>query len=313
MRLAEPGWLILLIILPFLWAGEWRRPRLPWPSLDSFRPGRSPRLLPRLPILLRSTAVVALALALARPQAPAGSIPIAARGVAIVAILDVSSSMSAVDPPGEGEPSRTRLEAAADAFARFVRGRPGDLIGLIAFANLPDTTCPLTLDHSFLIDSALALRTARPGEDSTNIGDAVAWGLRELKDAPPKRKVLLLLTDGRNSPGVPDALDPLVAARLARETGVVLHTIAIGPEGEDGADLELLRRMAVAGGGRAFRADRAADLPATFRAIDELETSPLQGTIRVRYRDLHNHFLVIALIAIALEFLLRTTLLRRLP
>jgi Ca-activated chloride channel family protein len=312
-HLAEPGWLALLALIPLLWAEEWRRPRLAWPGHASPRSVPGARLLPKVPAALRSLALACIAVALARPQVPAGSVPVASRGVAIVAALDVSSSMGAEDPPGPGAAARSRLEVAADAFARFAEGRPGDLIGLVAFANLPDLTCPLTLDHPFLIDSARALRTARAGEDGTNMGDALAWALRDLKDASPKRKVLLLLTDGRNSPGIADALDPIEAARLVRDSGAVLHTVAIGPEGEEGADLDLLRRMAETGGGHAFRAERAGDLAAAFRAIDRLETSPIDGTVRVLRRDRHAPFLVAALSAVALDFLLGATRFRRLP
>lgn len=313
MHLAEPGWLALLALIPLAWAEEWRRPRLAWPEHAPPEPGPNARLFPRIPAALRTIALACIAVALARPMVPAGSVPVASRGVAIVAALDVSSSMSAGDPPGPGGPARTRLEVAADAFTRFVAGRPDDLIGLVAFANLPDTTCPLTLDHPFLIDSARALRTARAGEDGTNLGDAIAWALRDLEDASPERKVLLLLTDGRNSPGIAGALDPLEAARLARDSGVVLHTVAIGPEGEEGADLDLLRRMAETGGGRAFRAEHAGDLPGAFRAIDRLEASPISGTIRTRHRDRRDPFLIAALAAVALDFLLGATRFRRLP
>ena len=48
----------------------------------------------------------------------------------------------------------------------------------------------------------------RPGDDGTNIGDAIAWGLDALLAAPPKRKVLVLLTDGNNEPAVPNRSIP---------------------------------------------------------------------------------------------------------
>src|SRR4029079_14201107 len=113
-------------------------------------------------------------------------------------------------------------------FTRFVEGRPDDLIGLVAFANYPDLLWPPALDHARLNEAVRALRSARPGDDGTNIGDAIALGLDALLEAPPKKKVLVLLTDGNNEPAVPQPLDPEQAAVLARDLGVTLHTIAIG-------------------------------------------------------------------------------------
>ena len=61
-----------------------------------------------------------------------------------------------------------------------------------------------------------AVHPARPLEDGTNIGDAIGLGLEALLEAPPKKKVLVLLTDGNNEPAVPLPLDPEEAAALAR-------------------------------------------------------------------------------------------------
>jgi Ca-activated chloride channel family protein len=69
-----------------------------------------------------------------------------------------------------------------------VRGRPDDLIGLVAFANYPDLACPPTLDHAFLLEAVRTLRTARPGDDGTNIGDAIAWALDALRGRRRRRR-----------------------------------------------------------------------------------------------------------------------------
>jgi Ca-activated chloride channel family protein len=133
-------------------------------------------LLRHLPALLRGLALGALAIALARPQTVGGVIRIAAQGVAIVVALDQSSSMNAVDFPTDRDTRRiSRLKAAKDTFIRFVAGRPDDLIGLCVFANYPDLACPPTLDHRFLAETADAIGPARPGDDGTNIGAAIAW------------------------------------------------------------------------------------------------------------------------------------------
>ena len=145
-----------------------------------------------------------------RPGRSAGGVTrIAGQGVAIIVALDQSSSMTTVDFPADrGTRVVSRLEAAKTTFAQFVAGRPDDLIGLVAFANYPDLIWPPALDHARLIETVTTLRSARPGDDGTNIGDAIAVGLDALLEAPPTKKVLVLLTDGNNEPAVPRPLDP---------------------------------------------------------------------------------------------------------
>src|SRR5262249_23509360 len=160
-------------------------------------------------------------------------------------------------------------------------GRPDDLIGLVVFANDPDLACPPTLDHVFVVEQARAVAAARPDDDGTNIGDAIAWALDALRRAPPREEGLILLPHGRNSPArtigrLP--LEPEAAAELARALGVTLHTVAVGKAGGilhtpepvtkldrtagevQGPDVALLERLAQIGGGRSFAASDAAAL-----------------------------------------------------
>ncbi len=332
MRLADPWWLLLLILVPLPWAWEWFRSRISWPTLAVFRgPGRSGwGWLRHLTLLLRAAAIACIVLAMARPQTVAGRTRIAAQGVAIVVILDNSSSMDVEDFPSGVGPPISRLEAARRTLDQFIAGRPEDLLGLVVFANFPDLACPPTLDHEFLRAVARSIRSAIPGEDGTNIGDAIAWGLDAVLEAPLEQKVLVLLTDGENQPAVPDPLDPEIAARLAGELGVTLHTIGIGADGGivrpiepetglpqpiqvEGPNMDLLRKMAQLAGGKAFEATDAETLNAVFEAINQLETSPLTGIIRTRYREEYPPWVASALVLLILDRLFSVSRLRRLP
>ncbi|CAN5876761.1 VWA domain-containing protein [soil metagenome] len=332
MRLANPWWLILLVLVVLLWVWERCRPRMLWPTLAMFRGrGRSGHAWMRqVPLWMRAVAIACLVLAMARPQTVAGRTRIAGQGVAIVVILDNSTSMDAEDFPDSGGPPISRLEAARRTLDRFVVGRPDDLIGLVAFANYPDLTCPPTLDQEFLRATARSVRSARPGENGTNIGDAVAWGLEAVLAAPPEQKVLILLTDGENQPAVPDPLDPEAAARLSGELGVTLHAIGIGADGGiirpiepttglpqpiqvEGPNMDLLESMARLGGGRAFQATDAETLNTVFDEIDRLETSPVVGIIRTRYKEEYPPLVAAALALLILDRLLALGRLRRLP
>jgi Ca-activated chloride channel family protein len=333
MRWAEPGWLILLAAVPMPWLLARSRPRVAWPSLDGFGgAGRRWAVIrAALPSVLRGLAIACLAVALARPQTVGGRTRIAGQGVAIVVALDQSSSMNAADfPAGPDAPPIIRLDAARRTLARFVEGRPDDLIGLVVFANLPDPACPLTLDHGFLLDTVRSVRLARPGDDGTNLGDAMVWALKMLEDAPSPKKVLILLTDGRNSPAVPRPTDPLLAAAIARGLGVTVHTIAVGaggglvravepvtglgvPAEVEGPDLELLDRLAKEGGGRGFVAASAGELERVFATIDALEKSPVRGEVLTRYREHYGPWAAAALGLVVVDRLLASGRLRRLP
>jgi Ca-activated chloride channel family protein len=333
MHFAQPGWLWLVILIPIPWILDRARPRIAWPGLDGFPPDRriSWVRLQRLPALLCGLAIAALAVALARPQEVGGSTRIDREGVAIVVALDQSSSMNTVDfPMDHGTKRISRLDAAKSTFAQFVEGRSGDLIGLVVFANYPELACPPILDHLFLLDTVASVRVARFEDDGTNIGDAIAVGLDALRIAPPKKKVLVLLTDGHNEPAGPRPLDPVDAAILAKRLGMTLHTIAVGrvggpPPGFDphrqrtaeeqveGPNVALLEKLAQLSGGRSFVATDADALGEVFRTIDALEKSRIRGHIPARYDEQYAAYAGLALALLIAERFLRHGKLGRLP
>ncbi len=335
MQFVHPAWLWLMAVMPLPWILERSRPRINWPGFEGF-PKRL-RVgcvsLRALPAYLRGLAIAGLAVALARPQTVGGVTRIAGQGVAIVVMVDQSSSMKAVDFPSDHDTRLiSRLEAAKRTVAKFVQGRPDDLIGLVAFAGLPDLIWPPKPDHEPVLGHILALRPARPGGDGTDIGSAIIEGLNAVLHTEPRKKVLVLLTDGKNEPAVsdPKPVDPVVAASIARDWGVVLHTIAIGRIGGvlhgidretqqpavaevAGPDLPLLKQLAETTGGSDFLAANADALADVFNRIDELEKSPIHGRILTRYDE---HFAPMAGFALALlilDRLLSQGRLRRLP
>ncbi|MFO0960791.1 MAG: VWA domain-containing protein [Isosphaeraceae bacterium] len=315
-QLAEPAWLglVLLAFLPWYWG--LRRSGLSWPTLGGFGPRGFRARLAWLPIVARALALACLAVAMARPRTVGGQSRVGGQGVAIVVALDRSGSMGAEDFPG-ADGLTSRLRAAVRTFRDFAAKRPDDLVGLVAFANDPDVACPLTLDHRALVESAEALRSARAGEDGTNLGDAIAWGLDLLRAASPGRKVLVLITDGRDRPSVGETppLAPEAAAELARDLGIRLYTIAIGdPGGEgEGPNLALLEQLARVGGGRSFVAADEPTLAGIYGELDQLERSPVRGLVRTRYREGFAPWVAAAIGLLAADCLLTWTRLRRLP
>jgi Ca-activated chloride channel family protein len=323
-----------MVLVPLPWLLERWRPRIGWPTFEGFAPRKRPGWvwLRWLPSALRGLAIAALAVALARPQTVGGTTRVSGKGVAIVVALDQSSSMKTADFPADAR-TRTipRLEAARATFARFVEGRPDDLIGLVAFANYPDLMCPPTVNHAFLREAVAALRPARAGDDGTNIGDAIAVGLGALVESSPRRKVLVLLTDGNNQPARAHFKNPEDAAVLARDWGVIVHTIAIGRLGDGivrgvdprtgqasmaevaGPNLELLESLARTTGGISRLAVDADALDGVFREIDQLEKSEVRGQVLTRYDEHFGRWAGLALALLVVDRLLAQGRLRRLP
>ena len=335
MRFDAPYWFLALLLA---WWPLWRvraRPGLPWPTLRGF--AKAPRGLSWLGRILlptiRTATLVGVVAALARPQTVAGTTRVQGRGVTIVVALDRSGSMRS-EPLGDGPDAPGRLAAALRTFEGFVRGRPDDQIGLVTFGNLPETACPPTLDHDFLLATASGVLEPDPTlEDGTNLGDAIAWAVADAKAVRAERRVVVLMTDGRHRPAigpvVRDPIAPEAAATLASRLGVRLHTIAIGvpspsvghSEGEDraaeiptdGPNVELLRRLASLGGGEPFEAAEPGDLEAVFRALDRLEPGTLRGLIRTRYQEWYGLVAAIALGLLPADLWLAAGRLRRVP
>ena len=106
-------------------------------------------------------------------------------------------------------------------------GRGSDQIGLVPFAREPEDTCPLTLSHDVLLELLDAEEPRGALDSGTNIGDALAWGLKRLEAAGDRRKVLVLLSDGEHN--VPGGLTPRQAGQLAANQGVPVYCIDAGP------------------------------------------------------------------------------------
>lgn len=346
LHLARPLYLLLLLLLPLaVWVSRRRgRPGVPHPSLGLLpaeavhaawwvRHGR---------LVMWIAGLTLLVLALARPRWPDLRTRLETEGIALMMVVDVSGSMAERDFLREGT-AIGRLDAVKHVFGLFLaggrkdrpdgrtvrfEGRATDLVGLVCFATRPETSCPLTLSHDALL-RVLEAEQPRgvPGESETNLSDAVTLGLARLRAAGPRRKVLVLLTDGEhNQAQTRSGWSPTQTAHLAASLGVTLYTIDAGPppaEGDDPASREQrlartaaadgLRTMARLTGGRAFAAGDTVALADACRAIDRLERLPITSFQYRRYHEAYPWLALAAFLLFTLAATLDQTLWRRLP
>jgi Ca-activated chloride channel family protein len=304
-ELREPGWMLLVLLVPLAVAVG--RPRRGLPAAAAVTAGlpEAPRSwrqrLRFLPTLLRVFGLLLLVVALARPT-QREPLPLEAEGIDVLLCLDVSSSMTARDLDGE----RSRLEVAREAAAAFAAERTDDRVGLVRFARFPDVACPLTLDHEALGRILRETRSvaAEGPEDATGIGLAVARAAQVLEGSEASSKVVVLLTDGEENvatPGSSDAVGPRDAARLCSRLGVRVYAVVAGrgSRAADGSwqalDTGPVQELAAVTGGRYFEARDAEALRGVYEAIDQLERTGFREP-RFRRVDVYPWFLAAALL-----------------
>lgn len=234
----------------------------------------------------------------------------ASDALAVMMTVDISGSMSGLDL-SEGRDDVTRLDVVKQMFHTFVERRPDDLIGLVTFGGYASVRAPLTADHRALLHTLSGVRI--PGaqgdtdergrrytgdEAQTAIGDGLAVSLLRLKDALPKTKIVILLSDGENNAG---AVTPLEAAKAAAELGVRVYTVGVGTTGvakARGRDLwgrtvihnmwmtldeGTLKQIAALTGGEYANVREPEQLEAFLEHISELETTRVERQVYTRY------------------------------
>jgi Ca-activated chloride channel family protein len=214
---AYPGFLWLFITIPlmigwYIWREEKLQGSLSVSAARGFSlPIKGSRVSFRhAGIVLRSLAIAALILALARPQSSLSWQDSTTEGIDIMIASDISGSMLAED----FQPNR--LEAGKNIAIDFIKSRPNDRIGLVIFSGESFTQCPLTIDHDVLINLYKDVHYGMI-QDMTAIGDGLATAVSRLKESETKSKVIILLTDGSNNTG---SIAPITAAQIAKTFGI---------------------------------------------------------------------------------------------
>jgi len=333
------GWwlLVALAVVLVIW---WKKPgryaastTLGW--LDS---ASRASVLRRLPSLALLAALGFTGLAFMRPSLPFVETEVRSRGLDLVMVLDLSSSMlepiglraraRSLGPIVEGSGpttaiqtvSKTRLEATKDAIRQLAARRLGDRLGLVVFSGNAYIVSPLSADHDYLeryvdlIDPG----TVRGG-GTTAVGEGLALAnyllMRQALDGDTRGRVVVLFTDGATNRG----RDPIEVLEEADTAGVRVHVVGVDVERtaaagwDTDAEAPIPRAQpevdrlvaAVEGyGGLYFDASSEADLEAATETIDEIEKGVLVSAVYTSDVPVFHWFVIPALLCLALTLVL---------
>jgi Ca-activated chloride channel family protein len=224
------------------------------------------------------------------------------------------------------EKPASRLDAVKKVVAQFIRQRELDRIGLVIFGTQAFTQSPLTLDKGLLLELVKRMKIGMAGS-KTAIGSALAVAGKRLKDLKAKSKIVILLTDGRQTAG---SVTPAEAALALQALDIKIYTIGMGTQGgvpmpvqtpfgpkivyrQVDLDEDTLKKVAEIGQGQYFRATETERLHQIYDIIDAQEKTEVAVKEFFHFRELYTWFLVPATLLLVLEIAVRTTMLRTIP
>lgn len=224
-RFADPTYLYLLIILPFivlfyLYSNYKRRKAIKvfgdpelmaqlMPDVSKYRPD--------VKFWLVFAALALTIVLIARPQFGTKTQKVKKTGVEVIIALDISNSMLAQDVV----PSR--LDKAKMLVSKMVDELDQDKVGLIVFAGDAYTQLPITSDY---ISAKMFLETITPGlisRQGTAIGSAIDLATHSFTPQKGVGKAIVVITDGENHED-----GAVEAAKAAQKKGILVHVFGVG-------------------------------------------------------------------------------------
>jgi Ca-activated chloride channel family protein len=247
-------------------------------------------------LILRSIVWLLVLAALARPQRLEPPIERLIPTRDLLLLVDLSGSMEQEDFTNAEGQSVDRLMAVKEVLSDFLARREGDRVGLVVFGNAAFLQVPFTTDLG-LCEQLLNETEVRMAGPKTALGDAIGLGIRLFENSEAPTKTIIALTDGNDTGS---AVPPAEAARVAKDRGITIHTVAIGDPttvGEEKLDQEALQDVAKATGGDFFLAMNRDELTGIYDRLDQIETLNVKTVSHRPRRDLYYLPLAAALLA----------------
>lgn len=326
MKLAQPAFLILLVLLPLLGAVAVVVARIRRRQWEAFI---APRLrgvllkrdspLPRwFALMFLLAACAAMIMALARPQASAGTRTEKSLGRNVLIALDLSRSMRVSDVKPD------RLGRAKMVVYEMLEAMPNERVGVIGFAGSAYVYAPLTVDHNAVRETVEQIDETWAPKGGSDLGAAIRLAIDTLKKTGQKNNALVILSDGEKHD---DDLDDMIAQ--ARESGVYILAIGVGTEDGDyvphaefpdgrmvdksGKPVlsrlqpEVLRKLASETKGRYAAAGSGADVTSMIKdVVKDLDAFEIEGRERAVAIEFYQWLLFPALVFLLASILAAT-------
>lgn len=298
-------WLFALLPLPLLvwWllpAIQRRRPALRVPFFDrvsqsSPQPSATARQSSRWIGVTRGLIWILVVASLARPQWIEPPVEKALPTRDLLLLVDLSTSMVKEDFTIESGKAVDRLVAVKEVLGDFLTQREGDRVGLVVFGSAAFLQVPFTTDLELcrqLLDET-AIGMAGP---KTALGDAIGLGINLFEESELEERTIIMLTDGNDTASM---VPPVEAARVARDRGIKIHTVAIGDPltvGEEKLDEATLKEVSKITAGAYFLAMNRGELDSIYEQLDQIETTEVDTVSHQPRTDLFFYPLAAALV-----------------
>jgi Ca-activated chloride channel family protein len=250
--------------------------------------------------ILPALAWTCVVLSLARPQWIEAPLTKDLPTRDLLLLVDLSGSMRQEDFTNAAGNKVDRLSAVKEVLGDFLSRRDGDRVGLVVFGDAPFLQAPFSTDlglsRRLLDETAIGMAGPR-----TAFGDAIGLGVTLFDNSDAPARTIIALTDGNDTAS---QVPPAEAARVARERGIRIHTVAIGDPttvGEEKLDEAALRSVAQSSGGSYFFAGDRTQLEGIYAELEKIETRQVKVISHRPRSDLFHWPLLAALILWLLE------------
>ncbi len=268
--------------------------------------------------LLLRFGLSALIVAGANPQYGDKEREVVSKGIDIMIAVDVSNSMLAEDLVKD----KSRLYVAKKGISQLLDQLHGDHIGIVVFAGDAFKQLPITPDYNVAKMFLKNINTDMITAQGTDIGNAIEECMSSFDLEKPTNKVIVIFSDGEDH-----EQRALELAKIAKEEGVIIHTIGMGTTSgvpipiynskgaktgfksdQNGNTVltklneNVLIDVADAGGGSYTRAQGySIGLDGLVSAINEVEKSDLNKDKFLTYEDHFQIFLLIGILCLLVD------------
>jgi Ca-activated chloride channel homolog len=265
------------------------------------------------------------------------------KGIALYLLLDQSGSMlEEIHTPSGRMP---KVDLLKQVTVSFIKDHPSDLIGLIAFARIPQIILPLTLDQNELLTKLSQFDVVNDAnDDGTAMGYAIykaanliAATRQFAKDLPAdakpayeiKNSIILVVTDGLQDPNRLDygsrlrTIELDDAAKYAKGQGIKVYIVNVDPSisrAEFAPQRKQMQTITELTGGKLFLVDEDQDLAEVYHSIDKIEKenipaliTPIDQKSMEQRINLFPYLILLGLLFIFLSIFLDSLVIKKVP